>query len=345
MKDAEFLKQITDIPGGSGDEGGVRKFLKEEIAKVTTPIVDKAGNVYGSIGKGPKILAVGHMDEIGFMVRSIDNNGGIRLSNVGFVFPWGITCQIFQIVTSKGIVEGVIGMNPNQGHGNPFEKYPDLESLFLDVGCKTKEEALALGIEVGNAVIAKSRFTVLQNKQMNAKAWDNRVGCAISIRAMQELASKDLNVTYIGGGTVQEEVGCRGARALALNIQPDISFSLDTGPAADEDGARIGEGIQLLVMDSATIANKKLLEFAKSVCKKYNIKYQLYLMRRGGSDTSEFQNMTGGCPSLALAVPVKYIHSPTSICSYDDYQAGLDLMIHMVEEMNEQVVADIQNYD
>ena len=341
MEDLKFLEDISSLPGGSGDEGLVRKLIRDEL-KNMNPITDSFGNIYACVGKGPKVLAVGHMDEIGFMVSHILPNGMIKVARTGFVFSFGILCQIYSICTEKGIVEGVISLNPFQNKSN---EYPTVESLLLDVGCKTKEEVEALGIEIGNAVIAKSRFVKLQNNELLSKAWDNRIGCAISVRVLQALAKDDLKVTFIGGGTVQEEVGCRGARALAINIKPDIAFSLDTSPANDQDGFILGKGPQLFVMDSATIGNKKLLSFVKEVAKKNNIPYQLALLTRGGTDASEFQNQTGGTPTLAIGIPVKYIHSPTSVINYEDYENAIKLMVAIVKELNEEIVNELKSFE
>ncbi|MGM9969905.1 MAG: M42 family metallopeptidase [Anaeroplasma sp.] len=339
MEDIEFLKEITDLPGGSGSEDLVRNVLKREISKITSCQTDAIGNVYGSIGTGPKVLAVGHMDEIGFMVRGITSDGYIQLGNVGFVFSYGILCQEYTICTNNGFINGIIGKNPDQGkkQGNEF---PDVEDVLLDIGCKSKEEVVNLGIEIGNAVIAKSHFMLLQNNEILAKAWDNRIGCAISIRVMQEL-NKNLKVTFIGGGTVQEEVGCRGARALGINIKPDIAFSLDTSPASNEDGFIVGNGPQLFVMDSSTLPNKKLLDFVKKIAKQNNIPYQLSYLRRGGTDASEFQNISGGTPTLAIGIPVKYIHTPTSVISYNDYKNTIRLLKLIVEALDEKVIKEI----
>lgn len=344
MKDIEFLKKLTDAPAGSGDEGLVRKILKEEIEKVTVSHVDAMGNIYGEIGSGPSVLAVGHMDEIGFMVRNILPNGLIKVGNVGFVFSSGITSQLYTIQTKSGNIDGVIALNPNQGQGGMHNEYPSVEELSLDIGCKSKEEVLSLGVEVGNSVIAKSHFTVLQNRQLLAKAWDNRIGCAVSVKVLQNLNSA-LRVKFIGGGTVQEEVGCRGARALGIHLKPSIAFSLDTSPASDEEGSIVGAGPQLFVMDSATIGHKKLLEFVKRISKENQIPYQLCLLRRGGTDAGEFQNISGGVPSLAIGIAVKYIHTPTSVISYADYEYAVLLLTKVVEALNEDTIREIYSFD
>lgn len=340
MKDLKFLETITMLPGGSGDEGEVRNLLKEEILKVTTPEIDGFGNILGKVGKGKKILAVGHMDEIGFMVKDITNDGKLKLAMAGFVFNHGMLSQIYSVCGSKGIIDGVVGLNPE----NRKEGYPSVDEISLDLGCKSKKEVEELGVEIGNAVIAKSHFTQLQNNELLAKAWDNRIGCAISVRVLQELAKEEINVCFIGGGSVQEEVGCRGAKAIAVNIKPDIAFSLDTSPASSQTGFELGKGPQLFVMDSSSIGNKKLLNFVKDVANKNNIPYQVGLLGRGGTDLSEFQNASGGCPGLAIGIPVKYIHTPVSVINYEDYENAIKLMVAVVKELNDEKVFEISQF-
>ena len=337
MKDLKFLETITTIPGGSGDEGAIRTLMKEEISKVTISEVDGFGNILGRIGNGKKILAVGHMDEIGFMVKDITNDGKLKLAMAGFVFNHGMLSQIYSVCGSKGIIDGVIGLNPE----NRKEGYPSVDEISLDLGCKSKQEVEELGIEIGNAVIAKSHFTKLQNNELLAKAWDNRIGCAISVRVLQELAKEKINVCFIGGGSVQEEVGCRGAKAIAVNVKPDIAFSLDTSPASSQTGFELGKGPQLFVMDSASIGNKKLLNFVKEVANKNNIPYQVGLLGRGGTDLSEFQNASGGCPGLAIGIPVKYIHTPVSVINYEDYENAIKLMVAVIKELDDEKVLEI----
>lgn len=340
MKDIKFLEEITTIPGGSGDETLVRNLLKEEISKVTTPEIDGFGNIIGKVGTGKKVIAIGHMDEIGYMVKDILPNGIIKLAQAGFVFPQGAMCQIYTICTSKGQVEGVIGFSMDK-RSNEF---PSADALELDVGCKSKKEVEELGIEIGNSVIAKSRFLQLKNDELLSKAWDNRIGCAISIRVLQELGEENLKCQFIGGGSVQEEVGCRGAKALAVNIKPSIAFSLDTSPASNQTGFECGKGPQLFVMDSSTIGNKKLLQFVKDIANKHQIPYQVGLLNRGGTDLSELQNAGGGCPSLAIGIPVKNIHSPVGIINYNDYENAIKLIKEVIKALNDEIIEELSKF-
>ena len=340
MKDIKFLEDITTMHGGSGDETLVRNLLKEEIEKVTPSEIDGFGNIIGRVGKGKKVIAVGHMDEIGYMVRDIAPNGMIKLSQAGFVFPQGAMCQIYTICTSKGQIEGVIGFSMDR-RSNEF---PSVDQLELDIGCKSKKEVEELGVEIGNAVIAKSRFLKLQNDELLSKAWDNRIGCAISVRVLQELSKMDLHCEFIGGGSVQEEVGCRGAKALAVNIKPSIAFSLDTSPASSQSGFECGKGPQLFVMDSSTIGNKKLLAFVKKIANEKNIPYQVGLLNRGGTDLSELQNAGGGCPSLAIGIAVRNIHSPVGIINYNDYENAVKLMVEVISSLDDETIEELSRF-
>ena len=344
MEDKQLLKELTTLTAGSGDEGLVRDYLKEHISKITKPEIDGLGNIVGRIGNGPKVLAVGHMDEIGYKVASINNDGSINVHNAGFVFPWGMLSQVYHVQTRKGDITGVISMDPNQNQNPPKNEFPSVESLRLYVGAHSKEEAKALGIEIGDSVIWDSRFAELANDELLAKGWDNRIGCAISLRALEDLADKNLKVTYIGGGSVQEEVGCRGAKSLAKSVMPDIAFSLDTAPASNEDGSRLGCGPQLFVMDSGTLPNKKLLDFVKNLAETNDIPYQLCLLRRGSTDASSFQNDAGGIPVLAIGVPVKFIHTPVSIISYSDYLNTLKLFELVLTNLDEEKVKEIKSF-
>ena len=161
-------------------------------------------------------------------------------------------------------------------------------------------------------------------------------------KEMQELAKENLNCEFIGGGSVQEEVGCRGAKALAVNIKPSIAFSLDTSPESSQTGFECGKGPQLFVMDSSTIGNKKLLTFVKEIAKKHNIPHQIGLLNRGGTDLSELQNAGGGCPSLAIGIPVRNIHSPVGIINYNDYLNTINLMVEVIENITTETVAKLK---
>lgn len=344
MNDLELLKELTSFPGGSGDEDLIRNYLKDKINKITNAETDGLGDICGQIGNGPKVLAVGHMDEIGFKVIGFNNDGTINVHNAGFVFPWSPLSQIYNIVTSKGFIKGIIGLDPEQAKGGPKEGYPSTEELRLYVGAHTKEEAKELGIEIGNSVIWDNHFELLGNQEIVAKGWDNRIGCAISIKAMEDLAKDNLKVTYIGGGSVQEEVGCRGAKSLVKAVKPDIVFSLDTAPATSEEGSMLGKGPILFAMDSGTLPNKKLLEFVKNVAKVNKIPYQVCVLRRGSTDASSFQNDEGGIPVLAIGVPVKYIHSPVSIISYKDYENTLKLFEATLLALNEEEVIKFKTF-
>ena len=344
-----FLKEMTDIQGTSGHEGAVRDYLRKQYEGLADRIVtDGLGSLLAYQGEeGPRVLAVGHMDEVGFMVRAITNDGFVKFSRCGFFFVSGVLSQHFTIHTDKGPVEALCSLGP----GAPFDKFPEIEQLVMDIGCKSKEEAEELGVRVGDFIEPSGNFRRLGpgGKYLVNKAWDNRIGCAVALRTMEQLKEQGHPNVFIGGGSVQEEVGTRGAKTLAALAQPEIAFSLDVGIADDipggaHEGSSLGKGPELCVMDSATISNRKLLKFAASVAEECGIPYQTALLQRGGTDAGEFQEAGVGCPVLVLNVPSRYAHTPTSMIHYDDYRNTIRLLTEIVKRLDRKKVDEIRKF-
>lgn len=348
-KEIAFLKEITDIQGTSGNEDAVREFLRKKYEPLADKIeCDNLGSLMATLnGKGPRILAVGHMDEVGFIVRYITPDGFIKFSRCGFFFITGVMSQHFTILTDKGPVDALCALGP-ESFGKEF---PDMDKLTLDVGCTSKEEAVKLGIQVGDFIVPKGNFTQLglDKKYLVNKAWDNRIGCAVSLRVMEALKNEEHPNTLIGGGSVQEEVGTRGAKTLGYLSCADIAFSIDVGIADDMNGAlhegiSLGKGPELCLMDSCTISNRKLLKFAVSVAEECKIPYQVSIMKHGGTDASEFQHTKNGMPVLLINVPSRYAHTPTSMIHYDDYINTIKLMTELIKRLDQKNVNEIKMF-
>lgn len=348
-KEIEFLKEITDIQGTSGNEGAVRDYLRKKYEGVADKIeCDHLGSLMATLnGTGPRILAVGHMDEVGFIVRHITSDGFIKFSRCGFFFITGVLSQHFTILTDKGEVDALCALGP----GSFGKEFPELDQLVLDVGCTSKEEAVNLGIQIGDFIVPKGNFTQLgpDKKYLVNKAWDNRIGCAVSLRIMEALKNENHPNTFIGGGSVQEEVGTRGAKTLGYLSCADLAFSIDVGTADDTNGAphegiSLGKGPELCLMDSSTISNRKLLKFAISVAEECRIPYQVSIMKHGGTDASEFQYTKNGMPVLLINVPSRYAHTPTSMIHYDDYINTIQLMVEIIKRLDQDKVDEIRTF-
>ena len=350
MKDEiAFLKELTDLRGTSGNEGTVREYLRKAYEPIADTIAtDGLGSLIAQNGqKGPKILAVGQMDEVGFMVRSITKDGFVRFSRCGFFFVCGVLSQHFTIETAKGDVDAICSL----GLGNEDKEFPQIEDLALDIGCRSEEEAKELGVRVGDFIVPKGHFETLgkDKKYLVNKAWDNRIGCAVALRVMENLKKVGHKNIFIGGGTVQEEVGTRGAATLAETVKPDIAFSIDIGTADDVCGgkkeeASLGKGPELTFMDNMTISNRKLIRFATEIAEGYGIPYQTSIMKRGGTDASKFQLANSGTPVLLVNVPCRYAHTPTSMIHYDDYLNTIKLMTEIVLHLDDKKVQEIRSF-
>lgn len=345
----QFLKEITDIQGTSGNEDAVRAYLKNKYASLADTVeTDGLGSLMATLGtEGPRIMAVGHMDEVGFMVRAITTDGYIKFSRCGFFFVSGVLSQHFTILTDTGTVDAICALGP----GMFTDKYPEMDQLVMDVGCTSKEEVKALGIQVGDFIVPKANFQQLgvDKKYLVNKAWDNRIGCAVSYRVMEELKKQGHPNVFIGGGTTQEEVGTRGAITLGNMAHADIGFSIDVGIADDvhgqaKEGIVLGKGPELCVMDSHTISNRKLLKFAVQVAEECKIPYQVAIMKHGGTDASEFQYAYKGMPVLLVNVPSRYAHTPTSMIHYDDYVNTVRLMTEIIKRLDQDKVNEIRSF-
>lgn len=348
-KELAFLKEITDIKGTSGNEDAVRSYLKEKFSTVADKIeIDGMGSLMATLGtEGPKILAAGHMDEVGFMVRAITKDGYIKFSRCGFYFVTGVLSQHFTILTDTSAVSAVCSLGPMQFN----DKYPEIEHLVMDVGCTSDQEVKELGIQIGDFIVPEGNFKQMGKdyKYLVNKAWDNRIGCAVSLRVMENLKREGHENIFIGGGTTQEEVGCRGAITLGKMSQADIGFSIDVGTADDihgmpKEGISLGKGPELCVMDSSTISNRKLLKFVIKVADECGIPYQVSIMKHGGTDASKFQSANYGMPVLLVNVPSRYAHTPTSMIHYDDYVHTVKLMSEVIKRLDRKTVDEIRKF-
>ena len=346
----QFLKEITDLKGTSGGEAAVRDYLRIKYEGLADTVeTDGLGSLMAVLeGEGPRILAVGHMDEVGFMVRQITSDGFIKFSRCGYFFITGVLAQHFIIQTDEGEVEAICAIGPE---GAKDGKFPEIDQLVMDVGCTSQEEVKELGVRVGDFIVPKGNFTRLgkEGQYLVNKAWDNRIGCAVALRVMENLKKEGHPNTFIGGGSVQEEVGTRGAKTLGYLSRADIGFSIDVGIADDmpggaKEGISLGKGPELCFMDSGTISNRKLLKFAAQVAEECGIPYQTSIMKHGGTDAEEFQHIRGGMPVLLINVPSRYAHTPTSMICYEDYISTVRLVTEMVKRLDQAKVDEIRRF-
>jgi len=350
----KLLKELCELRGISGFERDVRKYMEKEFLTV----VKKEDISYDGLGsiiackegdkKGPKIMLAGHMDEIGMIVTRITDDGFIKFQTIGGWWGQVMLAQQFTITTSTGkTIEGVTGSKP------PHLLSPEeakgaakIDDMFIDIGVKDKAEAEALGIQVGDMICPQIEFRPLANPNyLLGKALDNRLGCAIVIEVLKSLKDEKHPNIVLGVGTVQEEVGLRGARTSGYMVEPDICFALDVGIAKDTPGTdmsvKAGGGPGILIYDSGLIGHVGLREKVIAIAKEEEIPYQLDYIQRGGTDAGAIHLTHKGVPAMSFCIPTRYIHSHTSIIHKDDYDNAIRLITAVIKKLDWKMVNEI----
>lgn len=347
----QMLKALTDAKGIPGNEGEVREVMKKYIQPYANTvetdglgslIAKKVGDIHG-----PKIMIAGHLDEIGFMVTQIDDKGFIRFQTVGGWWSQVMLAQRVTIVTSKGEITGIIGSKPPHVLSPKARKKPvEIKDMFIDIGASSREEAEQWGVRPGDMIVPYFEFTVMNNEKMLlAKAWDNRIGCAIAIDVLKGLEGTDHpNIVY-GVGTVQEEVGLRGAKTSAHKIKPDIGFAVDVGVAGDTPGisekeaqSKIGEGPQIILYDGSMVSHTGLREFVVGIADELNIPYQFDSIAGGGTDSGSIHLTANGVPALSITIATRYIHSHAALLHREDYENAVKLITEVVKRLDSDTV-------
>lgn len=350
----QMFKELTDANGIPGNEKEPREVMKKYITPYADEITyDNLGSLIArKTGKagGPKIMIAGHLDEIGFMVTRIDDNGFLKFETVGGWWNQVMLAQRVTVMTRKGNIVGVIGSKPPHILPPEQRKKPvEVKDMFIDIGASSKEEAESFGVRPGDAVTPICDFTVMKNEKiMMAKAWDNRIGCAIAIEVLKRLKDEKHDNEVYGVGAVQEEVGLRGAKTAAHKIKPDIGFAVDVGIAGDTPGisaneatAKIGEGPQIMIYDRSMVSHKGLRDFVTDVADELEIPYQFEAMSGGGTDAGSIHLSGDGAPSLAITVPTRYIHTHAAILHRDDFEHAVQLITEVVKRLDEETVRKI----
>ena len=348
----KLLKEITDAPGVPGFEHEVRKVIRGYMdgqAEITT---DRIGSIIcKKVGtaEGPRIMIAGHMDEVGFMVSKVTKEGFIKFQTLGGWWSQVMLGQKVTIKTKKGDITGILGSKPPHIL-TPEErgKVVNIDDMFIDVCAADETEAKeAFGIRPGDPIVPDATFTVMKNeKYLMAKAWDDRLGCALFIEVIKALQNVEHANTVFGVGTVQEEVGLRGATTSSFVVNPDIGFALEVGIAGDTPGAekmteKLGKGPALLMYDASMIPHVKLRDFVIDVAAEVGIPLQFDVMPGGGTDAGRIHVTGRGVPSLVIAVPTRYIHSHYGIIHRDDYEHAVKLVVELVKRLDSDKVAEL----
>lgn len=330
------MKKLSEADGVSSQETGVAQIMEKEFKKrgLKTQI-DEFGNVlaYKKITKNPLVLGA-HMDEIGLMVKHIDEKGFLRFMKIGGIDDRALMNQQIIIRTRDGILPGVIGGKPPHIMKPEERKNTvDYKSLFIDVGATSAKEAAKMGIAIGDTVTFSTKFYKLGKKMMTGKALDNRVGCYVLLQLAKGL--KD-NIVLLGSS--QEEVSTfgKGAKTASYTLDPRAFIAVDTTIAGDHPELRpheapvyLAKGPCIVLVEAGArgnVAEKNLTKKIIDIAKKEKIKVQMEVFDGGATDAASVHNLKSGIPSIGVCVPARYIHSTVGVVHEGDIENEIKLL-------------------
>lgn len=342
----QLLEELVNASGVSGFEGPVRDLIKRHLESITNIEIDNLGSIIvqkeGSDEK-PRVMIAGHMDEVGLMVSHIGKDGFIKFQPLGGWWDQVMLAQRVTVMGSKGEVPGVIGSKPpHLLSPEERKKVVEMKEMFVDIGASSDEDVKEMGIKPGDPIVVVSSFTRMRKENMlMGKALDDRVGCAVFIEVIKRLQGVDHPNTVFGVGTVQEEVGLRGAKTSADFISPDVAFAAEVSIAGDTPGvaeseaqARLGKGPSIVVLDGSLIPNTKLRDLAVATAEEHGIPYQFQAGIRGGTDAGRIHLHGIGVPSLVIGVPTRYIHSHVGVIDHNDFENAVKLLVEIVNKLD-----------
>lgn len=344
----ELLKALCDCSAVSGDEQEVRDVLIDTLEEHADEIrFDGLGSFIARKGaRGPKVAIVGHMDEVGFMVTHITDEGFIRFDTIGGWWSQSMLNHRVTIRTRSGRkIPGVIGSVAPHALSEKQKQQPMIfDEMFVDIGANSREEVVNRGIAMGDFISPEANFARWGEDKIVAKALDNRVGCALMAELFQSVENP--NITLYGVGSVEEEVGLRGAQTSAESIKPDVVIVLDTAVAGDVPGIdavkyplKLGYGPGVMLFDKRYFPNQKLLAALKASAEKREAALQFSTMKTGATDGGRYNVMGGGRPVVALCLPTRYLHANSGMISAMDYDAALTIVHELLMSLDEENVA------
>ncbi len=354
-KAVSLLQELTEAHAVPGHEDEVRAIFVDELENCGELSTDRNGSVFCETGDGPRVMVAAHMDEVGFLVQNITHEGFIQIVPLGGWWEHNLLSQRVEILTRGGDkILGVISSRPPHFLAeNQRRELISIDQIFIDVGAESRRQATEeFGISLGDPIAPVSTFTAMAREHhFMAKAFDNRVGMAALIQSGKILAESIHPNRLILCGTVQEEVGLRGAKTAAAFAKPDVAIVLEGPPADDTPGfsradcqGRLGGGVQIRMFDPTAIANPRLAKLAIETARAEGIPHQVTVRRSGGTDAGSFHLANHGVPSIVLGVPARYIHSHNSIINVNDYMHMVSLVIALVRRLDEETVEGVLAY-
>lgn len=348
----QFLKALTEAHGVPGYETEVRGVLRQLMEPLGELTQDKLGSlICRQPGDGPRVMLAGHMDEIGFMVTHITDEGFIKFLQLGGWWDQVLLGQRVLIKTRGGDVTGVIGAKPP--HLLPADersKLVEKKDMYIDIGATSKADVEAANIRLGDPIVPDSAFAVLANpKTYLAKAFDNRIGCALVIDALRHYQANGGHPNDLYGvQTVMEEIGLRGATTSVRAVDPDVAIILESDIAGDvpgikkeESSVKLGAGPTVMLYDARMIPNIKLRDLVIDTAAEIGVPVQFSFMPGGATDGGMIHLHGTGVPTVVIGVPARHIHSHGSIIHRDDYDNAVKLLVAVIGKLDAATVAGL----
>ncbi len=304
--------------------------------------VDKLENVI-AVKKGkkasPKVMIAAHMDEVGLMVKTITKEGFLQFAKMGGIDDRILLAQNVIVHTQKGPLQGIIGSKPPHiQKEEERKKIVTYDNLFIDIGAENLKDANKMGAKIGDPISFDVKYSKIGKELVTGKAFDDRVGCAIMIETLKQLENPDCTIYAVG--TVQEEVGLRGAATATFGVDPDVGIALDVTVAGDVPGVKefdtslkMGKGPVLTVADSGLITHPKILRLLMDAAKENKIAFQLETGLPGSTDAARMSLTRQGVPSGTVSIAVRYIHSPTGMLSLKDSENSAKLTAAAIQKI------------
>jgi len=327
--DAKLVKDICQAFGPSGSEDEVRAFIEAEIKSYVDEVyTDTLGNLIArKKANGPKMMLAGHMDQIGFLVSHIEDNGFIKFATIGGQSEYVLFNQRVRFKN------GTVGVIRSERVENMKADY-SMEKLYIDIAASSKEEALKK-VKIGDTCIFCQETYVDDNIIMGPYL-DDRIGCYIMLEAAKKLKNPVYDTYFVF--TVQEEVGLKGAKTSGYTIEPDLAVSFDVTASCDTPNAlklpmKMGDGAAIKIKDSSLICSPEVVNYLEKVAKDNNIPHQFEILTRGGTDSGAIQLTKGGVKAGVVSVSTRYIHSDNEMCSVSDVENCIELTVKMLETL------------
>jgi glutamyl aminopeptidase len=350
------FKILSELNAISGQENQVAQYLLHAYQQAGFSVItDQLGSVFAvkksQTPNAKKVLILGHMDEIGFIVKSIEKNGMIRLLAIGGVNPLTLTSQRVHLTTRSGkVFLGAVDATPPHLLKDTNQGVPTVESVYVDFGFISDENAKTNGVRLGDMVTFAAPFAVLEGgKRILGKAFDNRYSLVMGLTILKALKNRALPFDLYVGASVQEEVGLRGALTSSTLIEPDLAIVLDCSPARDTSGdpqelGQLGKGLLLRYIDASMIARPTLLAWQEKMAIKAKVPYQYY-QSPGGTDAGAVHKNLAGIMTLTHCIVARSIHSPSTILDTQDFLSSKKTLLKMLTTLTEQILLRLAKED